>query len=99
MNRKRTPALALAGCQALFLGGILSLPTDTSAADMPMATDPAYSPLMPHPAPGQGAGGYGMRPGGFGMAPGQGPARYGMEPCSGPAASAWHRGKGLLAMA
>jgi hypothetical protein len=80
MNRKRTPALALAGCQALFLGGILSLPTDTSAADMPMATDPAYPPLMAHPAPEQGAGGYGMRPGSFGMAPGQGPARYGMEP-------------------
>jgi hypothetical protein len=79
MNTKHKPAFALAGCQALFLGGMLSLPADIPAAGMPTATDPAYPPHMAQPAPGQGAGGYRMRPGSPGMSPGQGHARYGMD--------------------
>ena len=75
MKTRRTPAPVLAGCQALFLGGMLSLTAAaTEAAEMSAGADRAYpyapAQMMP---PGQ-------RPGGFGMGPGQGPGRFGMMP-------------------
>lgn len=96
MNTKRTPALMLAGCQALFLGGMLSLTVaDTEAAGMSTGTRQTYPPGLAQmeSVPGQRPGGYGMGPGsygtgpgGFGMRPGQGqgPGSFGMAPAQGP---------------
>jgi hypothetical protein len=91
MNVNRVPTLMLAGCQAFFLGGMMSLAVaDTGQAHGAAGTEQATPHQLAQSGSeaGQMPGGYGMGPGqgpgGYGMGPGMGPGGYGMGPGMGP---------------